>query len=194
MVGAGLELVTPALSSEWLSGRIGGGDRGLFTEAGAQGEGSVPVAMQTEGAEVVEVAFAAAFDDGDDVVGIPEAFAAAPADAPVLEKELAARAPRGAKPAEGGEGIGAADGADAAVAQEDLVAEIAWLGAKLPLVHAVAGAEGEAAAGNFERAPAAEAAAVGAAGDGFAVDPASGHGAYGAHLSFLKQGGVWKGE
>ena len=57
----------------------------------------------------------------------------------------------------GGDCIDLACGADSAVTCEDLVAEIAGVGAETPLVDAVIGAEGAAAFGeDFEIAPAAE--------------------------------------
>ena len=57
----------------------------------------------------------------------------------------------------GGDGVDVADGADAAVAGEDLVAEVAGVGAETPLMDAVVGAEGAAAFGeDLEIAPAAE--------------------------------------
>jgi hypothetical protein len=63
----------------------------------------------------------------------------------------------------GGDGVDTADGADAAVAGEDLVAEIARVGAETPLVDAVVAAEGTAAfSEDFEIAPAAEGKIVGA--------------------------------
>ena len=46
-----------------------------FGAAEAQAEGGHPVAAQAERAQVREVALAAAFDDGDDVVGLPEGAA-----------------------------------------------------------------------------------------------------------------------
>ena len=63
----------------------------------------------------------------------------------------------------GGDGVDGADGADAAVAGEDLVAEVAGVGAETPLVDAVVAAEGATAFGeDFEVAPAAEGEVVGA--------------------------------
>ena len=68
-----------------------------------------------------------------------------------------------------------ADGADAVVAREDLVAEVAGVGAETPLVDAVVAAEGAAAFGeDFEVAPAAEGEVVGAKGEGGAGGVASG--------------------
>jgi hypothetical protein len=50
------------------------------------------------------------------------------------------------------------------VAGEDLVAEVAWIGAETPVVDAIVGAEGAAAFGeDFEFAPAAEGKVIGAA-------------------------------
>lgn len=111
----------------------------------------------------------------------------------MLEERLAAGAPGGAELPERRDGVGSAGSADAAIAQKDLIAKVAWLGAKLPLVDAVLGAESESAAGNFQGAPSTEAATVGTTGSRIAVHPASGHGAYGAHGSFLPQVAVWKG-
>ena len=78
-----------------------------------------------------------------------------------------------------------ADGADAAVAGEDLVAEVAGVGAETPLVDAVVGAEGAAAFGeDFEIAPAAEGQVVGASREGVLCGAAAGEGAGGEHGVF----------
>lgn len=75
----------------------------------------------------------------------------------------------------GGDGVDATDGADAAVARKDLVAEVAGVSAEAPLVDAVVGAEGAAAFGeNFEFAPAAEREVVGTEWQGRASGGASG--------------------
>jgi hypothetical protein len=63
----------------------------------------------------------------------------------------------------GGDGVYRADGADAAVAGEDLIAKVAGIGAETPLVDAVFRAEGATAFGDdFEIAPTAEGQVVGA--------------------------------
>ena len=73
-------------------------------------------------------------------------------------------------------------GADAFVAGEDLVAEIAGVGAQTPLVHAVVGAEGAAAfRQNFEFAPAAEGQAVGTLRQGVGLGTTAGKGTGGEH-------------
>jgi hypothetical protein len=57
----------------------------------------------------------------------------------------------------GGDGVDVADGADAVVAGEDLVAKVAGIGSETPLVDAVVAAEGAATFGeDFEFTPAAE--------------------------------------
>jgi hypothetical protein len=116
------------------------------------------VAEETEGAEVVEVALAAAFGYGADVVGVPEAAACGDGFHSVeMEAGLACGAAGSLEGVVSGDGVDAADGADAAVSGEDLIAEVAGVGAEAPLVDAVVAAEGAAAFGeDFEIAPAAE--------------------------------------
>ena len=109
---------------------------------------------QTKSPHVGEIALAAAFHDGDDVVGVPQI--AAPA--PVLLELLSGCVIELAFIFAQGFGVGAADRADAAVAQEDLLAKIAWVGAELPLVHTGVVAEGETPARHIFAAPAALAA------------------------------------
>src|ERR1700733_6751287 len=77
----------------------------------------------------------------------------------------------------GGDCIDLACGADSAVTCEDLVAEVAGVGAETPLVDAVVGAEGAAAFGeDFEIAPSAEGQVVWAERQGCASGVASGKG------------------
>jgi hypothetical protein len=141
-------------------------------EALAELGGGLAVAGDAEGAEVVEVALAAAFDDGEDVVGVPEGASAG--DGFHAVKGEAGDAGFAAGAFEGGVdggGVGAAELADAVVAGEDLVAEVAGVGAETPLVDTEVGAEGTAAFGeDFELAPAAEGPAVFAAGEDVGAD------------------------
>ena len=75
----------------------------------------------------------------------------------------------------GGDGVDVAGGADAVVTGEDLVAEVAGVGAETPLVDAVVAAEGAAAFGeDFELAPAAERQAVWSGGELLALGAAAG--------------------
>jgi hypothetical protein len=143
------------------------------------------VAAEAEGAQVREVAFAAAFDDGRDVIGLPEGAAGEAGQVPVVEQALARRAAGALHDALGDERINTATAADAAIAFEHLVAEVAGVGAEPPLVHTIVRAERSAAFRDFDRAPAAEASAAGPAREGAARRPTSGHGAAGAHALWL---------
>ena len=147
-----------------------------LAEACAELCGRFAVAEETEGAEVVEIALAAAFGDGADVVGVPEAAARGDGfHAVEAEAGFAGGVAGSFEGVPGGDGVDAADGADAAVAGEDLVAEIAGVGAETPLVDAVVGAEGAAAFGeDFEFAPAAEREVVRAFWQSVACGAASG--------------------
>src|SRR5271157_285820 len=109
------------------------------------------MAHEAEGAHVGKVALAAAFHDGDNVVGVPQVMAAAPVlfelstGGPV---EFALGLPQGF-------GVEAALRADAAIAREDPLAEIAGVGAQLPLIDAGVAAKGAATLGDRGAAPAA---------------------------------------
>jgi len=182
-------LPTVSLRSGGAFGLQHGGYFGA-AEAFTEGGGGGAVTAETEGADVGEVALAAAFDDREDVVGVPEAFAEFGFEAPVGHELLAAFATGAGEAAAFKEGVDVAEGAAALVAEEDLFAEVAGLGAEAPLVDAVCRAEGEAARRDLKRAPAAEAAVVGAAGSGVAGeggagDAAAGHGAESAHLFLI---------
>ena len=143
------------------------------------------MAAQAERAQVREVALAAAFDDGRDVIGLPEGAAGVAGQVPVVEQALARRAARALQDALRDQRVDTATFADAAIAFEHLVAEVAGVGAQTPLVHTIVGAEGAAALGHFRGAPAAEASAGCAAGEGAGSGPTSGHGAAGAHGSLV---------
>jgi hypothetical protein len=117
-------------------------------EALAEFGGGFAVAEETESAEVVEVALAAAFGYGTDVVGIPEAATGSDGlHAVETEAGGPGRASGSLEGVVGGNGVDGADGTDASVAGEYLVAEVAGVGAETPLVDAVVAAEGAAAAG-----------------------------------------------
>jgi hypothetical protein len=123
------------------------------------------MAFEAERTHIGKIALAASFSNGNHMVGVPE---------------LAPHAPFFFEPAAGSViefaflfsqrfGIEAADRAHAAIACEDLLAEIAWIGAQPPLMHTSRAAEGKVAARDRAAAPAA----------GFLVrsfDPATGHG------------------
>jgi hypothetical protein len=127
------------------------------------------MAPQAQGSHVGEIAFAATFDDRDDMVSIPEVAAVAP-----LLFKLAARSEiEFALVFAQTLGVEATQGADAAVAGEDLFAEISGVGAQLPLVDAGGTAEGEPPARNY--------AAASPARTGLPLDPTARLDATGAH-------------
>ena len=116
------------------------------------------VAGEAEGAEVGEVTLPAALGYGPDVVGVPEGAAAGDGLHSVEGEAGGTCGTAGAlEGGEDGDGVGVAEGADAAIAGEDLVAEVAGVSAETPLVDTVVGAEGAASFGeDFKLAPAAE--------------------------------------
>ena len=134
------------------------------------------MAREAERAEVVEVALTAALGYGTDVISVPKRAACGDGLHPV---EAEAGEPSGPactfKGVEDGEGIGLADSADAAIAREDLIAEIAGIGAKTPLVDTVVGAKSATAFGeNLQLAPATEGKIVGATRERMLLGTASG--------------------
>jgi len=121
------------------------------------------MAKQAEGPDVGEIALAASFNDRHNVVRIPQRFTRARTKSPVRQEQRAAGSAREPEPPRSYDRVNSALGADAAVAVEDLLAKVGWLAAQFPLMHAELRAESETPARNFERAPTAQAAAIGAA-------------------------------
>src|SRR5260370_1566 len=134
------------------------------------------MAEEAEGAQVVEVALAAALGNGEDVVGVPQAAAAGDGLHAVEAETGGSRCSSGAfQDVVSGYGVDAAGGAASAIAYEDLIAEVAGVGAHSPLVDAVVGAEGAAAfCDDLEIAPAAEREAVGSGRESVAGGAATG--------------------
>jgi hypothetical protein len=162
-------------------------------EAGSQGEGGVAVAEEAEGAEVVEVALASTFGYGADVVGVPEGAAGSDGLHAIETEAGGSGGTAGSfEGVEGSDGVDAADGAKAAVTTEDLVAEVAGVGAETPLVDAVVAAEGAAAFGDyFQIAPATEGQAVRAEGEIGGVGAAAGEGAGDEHAALYDRAKCW---
>ena len=101
-----------------------------LTPATAQLRGSQSVTLQTEGAHVGEIALSTALDNWNEVIGIPQMTAVAP----ILFELPAGIVIEFALVAADGLGVEAALRADAVVAGEDLLTQIAGVGAQLPLV------------------------------------------------------------
>jgi hypothetical protein len=130
------------------------------------------VAGDAEGANVIEVALSPALGYGEDVVGVPERAAAGDGfHAVERESGDAGFAAGTLECVENSDGIGVAEGAAALIAGEDLIAEVAGVGAKAMLVDAKVGTEGAAAFGeDFKLAPATEGSPVFAAGKDVRAD------------------------
>jgi hypothetical protein len=108
--------------------------------------GDLAVARKAEGAEVIEVALATAFGDGEDMVGVPERAAAGDGlHAVEGEAGNAGIASGSLECSVDGYSVGLAEVADAVIAGEDLIAQVAGVGAETPLVDAIVGTEGAAA-------------------------------------------------
>ena len=138
---------------------------------------------QTEGAEIVEVALAAAFGYGTDVVGVPKAAAGGDGlHAVEAQASSAGRASCSLEGVVGGDGVDGTDAADAAISGEDLFAKVAGVGAETPLVDAVVAAEGATAfCEDFKLAPAAERQVVRADWESMAGGPTAGEGTRDEH-------------
>jgi len=149
--------------------------------AQAQGGGFAAMTGETESAQVSQIAFAAAFDHGDDVIGVPKAAAVQAAKAPPGKQREAMPATGAAQVRVSDSRVDATKRTDAVVALPDLVAQIGGVGTQAPFVDAPLGTKSESPAWNFEAAPAAKRAVIGAALELVAFGEAAGHGASSAH-------------
>src|SRR5690349_11855152 len=111
------------------------------------------------------------------MVGLPQGAAGEADEIPVVEQALARGAAGALQNALSDERVHTAAFANAAIAFQDLVAEVAGVRAEAPLVHAIIRAESTATFSHFKRTPAAEASAARATGERAIRRPASGHGA-----------------
>jgi hypothetical protein len=139
------------------------------------------MALQAQRADVFEIALAASFHHWNDVVGIPEAFSRSVPQPPIQESFQARGAAQTFELAFGVQAIDAAGGANPVIAYQYFFAKIAWIGAQTPFLHAPSRAKRETSLGDFQAAPAAEMAAIGAFGKVLAAGPAAGHGSLRTH-------------
>ena len=129
--------------------------------------GSFAMAEQAERADVVEVTLASALSDRQDVIGIPQTAttndgfhsveaqtSGSSGSASTLQRSISC------------DRVDLTDGAAAAVASEDLITEVARVGAQTPLMNAVVAAERATASGeDLKIAPAAQRQAIWAPGE-----------------------------
>jgi hypothetical protein len=130
-----------------------------------------PVALQTQSAHVAEIAFAATHGHGNDMVGIPQRFAAL--QAPGSGGFQASDATQSTEVSVFGDAISAAECANAFITFEDPLTQMGWVAAETPFFDAEGGTKGMTSSRHFKLAPAAEVTAVWAFGEGVFVGPAA---------------------
>ena len=118
------------------------------------------MADQAKGAQIPKVALSSTFDHWQDMIRVPQRLAREPRKAPFGKKLLPVCTTGSPELPISSAGVGPADRADAAVPTQNLLAEIAGVGAELPFMDTPIRAECESACGDFQTAPAAESAAV----------------------------------
>lgn len=148
-----------------------------------------PVAFQAEGSKVRKIAFTAAFSHGDDVICIPNRFAAS--KLPILQCAASGSASQFAQAGELGDTIHSTDGADASVALQYSLAKMARIRAEPPLLHAPVGTERPTSLWHFQVAPTADTPAVFTFGNRVAAYAAPRHCALGAHRASRRS--LWNG-
>lgn len=147
------------------------------------------VAFQAKRSKVRQIAFAAAFGYGNDMISVPNRLAAS--NLPVFQRAGACRASQLAQAGELGDTVHPTDGTDASVALQDSLTKVARIGAEPPLLHAPLGTKRPASRRNFEVAPAADAPAIFALGNRVALYAAPRHCALGTHRT--KRPSLWRG-
>jgi hypothetical protein len=120
----------------------------------------LPVAIQAQGSEVRQIAFPAAFRDRKDVVGIPKTAPVKRLQTPAHEQALAFCTLGSLKFKVGRLRIERTKRTDAAVATENLFAQIARVSSEPPFVYAPIRTERQASRGHFQAAPAAKTATI----------------------------------
>src|ERR1039457_1849392 len=97
------------------------------------------MAAEAECADVREVAFAAAFRDRKDVVGVPQGGALVGIEPPLRPPPDAPRSAQALQPPPLDDAVQTAGRAHAAIACKDLIAKICWVGAEPPFIHTETG-------------------------------------------------------
>src|SRR5437588_1424121 len=107
----------------------------LLAAPGQQFTSDLPMAGNAQSTVILQRTLTAAFHHGGDVVGVPGRAQALVRDAERLRAAFARMPGKAAQRAGQSHGIGLAEGADAAIAAEDLFAHIGGTGTHTPLVH-----------------------------------------------------------
>ena len=118
------------------------------------------MALEAQGADVFEIAFAAAFHHGNNMIGIPKGISVTGAQSPIEKGFQPSRAPKSFQLPFCMQAIDSATGADPAVAFQYFFANIAGVAAQAPFFHAPRRTKRHAAFGNLQTAPTAQIAAI----------------------------------
>lgn len=143
------------------------------------------MAFQAKRAHIGKVALPAAFHNGYEMIGIPQAFSGA--QVPLDGNAEASGSAQTAKMRISGNTVDTAKSANAAIPFEHFFSKVARVSAKLPLVYAPIGAERGAAGGNLQMAPSAEISPVQTLFEFLALNPTTGHCTLRAHKSRVEQ-------
>ena len=131
--------------------------------------------LQTQGADVLEVALASAFHHRNDMIGVPESFPRARTQAPVEKGLQAAGTAQAFQLLLCVQAIDATKSANSTISFQYFVAQVPRIGAQAPFFHAPFRTKGVAAFRHLQIAPAAKIAAIRAFLEGAAVSPATSH-------------------
>lgn len=143
------------------------------------------MALQAKRAHIRNVALPTTFRNGQDVIGIPQAFSGA--QVPLGSKPEASGSAQTTKMSVGGDTVDTAKGTNTAIPFEHLFSKVARVGAKFPFVYAPIGTERDAAGGNLQIAPTAEISSVGALFELLAVNPTASHRTLRTHKNRIDQ-------
>ncbi len=135
------------------------------------------MAEKTQSAQVFQVAFSATLCDGQDMIGIPQALTVQALEPPFDEKPQPVGPPGTLQLGISSARVDAAEGANAPVPLQYLLAKVSRIGAQPPLMYAPIRTERKAPRGDFEVAPTAQSPAVGAFRQSGAIGETAAHGA-----------------
>ena len=143
------------------------------------------MALKAERPHIREVALAAAFGNGNDVIGLPQGFS--DSGSPVSPYFCSGSASELPHVVVLGYAIESAGSADTTVALKHTIAQVARIGAQLPFFDTPFGAEGKSPRRNFESAPTAETAATISFRKSMAVYASAAHGALRFQVTMVEE-------
>lgn len=145
------------------------------------------MADQAQRSDVLQIAFATALYYRNDMIRVPKRSPADPLQSPAHEQFVPMRPARPLQVKVSRAAIHPADRANALIPREYLLAQIAGIRAKTPLMNTPIRAKRKSARGDFETAPAAERAPVLPFLQYGSIGKSAGHGPGSTHETFLAQ-------